>query len=129
MVNEQRKMVRRNLYYYLPVLDEETAKRAGAIVDISPGGFKLDSLLPIAKGQVQHYRLFLTSEIASKPSLVLAGRSKWCAPDYIDPSTYNIGFEIVDLSPENAHVLDRVYEQYVEKNGSQPNNGYSYPWR
>lgn len=124
---EQRKKERKNLSYYLPVSDVDSTKQIGILVDISPEGFKLDSPEPIPDGQVCHFRLYLTNAISTQDSLVFSGRSKWCRPDYINPSTYNVGFELVDMSPEDAQLFQNLFEKY----GSKPQvfNSHKYPWK
>ena len=129
MEKERRKLERRKFSYYMPVVDPTSTEQVGIIVDISPGGFKVDSLEPIPKGQVNHLCLFLTSDFAPQVSLVFAGRSKWCSPDYVDPTIYNIGYELINLSPKDTLTYQRVFEKF----GSHPiGNSFSndnYFWK
>ena len=129
MVKEQRKMDRRNFSYYMPVTDAETAKQVGILTDISLIGFKLDSQQPIPNGQVNHIRLNLTYDLAPQAALVLYGRSKWCHPDYVEPSIFNVGFEIVNIAQDEKVILQRVFERYgTQNNGVGYNNG-NYLWK
>ena len=52
MINEQRRRTRRNLSYYMSVLDAKTKKPRGIMTNISMGGFRLDSREPIPPGQL-----------------------------------------------------------------------------
>ena len=129
MVKEQRKMDRRNFSYYMPVTDADSSKQVGIMTDISLIGFKLDSRQPIPKGQVNHLRLDLTYDLAPQASLVITGQSRWCHPDYVEPTIYNVGFEIVNLAPDEKVILQRVYERYGSKNNGIVNNNGNYLWK
>ena len=109
---ERRRIERRSFSYYMPVSDFATSQQAGVMTDISPGGFKLDSRQPIPAGKVNRFRLNLTSDLAPRAFLVFSGRSKWCQPDTLYPSIYNIGFEITNISPEDKPIFQRIFEQY-----------------
>ena len=129
MLNEQRKLDRRNFSYYMPVTDAETAEQVGIMTDISLGGFKLDSRQPIPNGQLNHLRLNLTYDLTPQAALKVFGRSKWCHPDYVDPSIYNVGFEIVNLAPDDKVILQRVFERYGLQNNGIGNNNGNYLWK
>ncbi|HNM36884.1 MAG TPA: PilZ domain-containing protein, partial [Anaerolineales bacterium] len=47
MANEKRKLPRRNFSYYMRVLKKDTGELIGQIIDISTGGFKLESSKPL----------------------------------------------------------------------------------
>ena len=129
MVKEQRKMDRRNFSYYMPVTDADSSKQVGIMTDISLIGFKLDSRQPIPNGQVNRLRLDLTYDLAPQAALVFAGRSKWCHPDYIDPSIYNVGFEIVNMLPDEKVIFQRVFERYGSQANGIGNNTGNYLWK
>jgi len=111
-IPERRRIERRPFSYYMPVSDFATSQQAGVMTDISLGGFKLDSRQPIPSGRVHRFRLNLTSDVGPKAFLELTGRSKWCKPDTLYPSIYNIGYEITKISPEDRPILQRLFEQY-----------------
>jgi len=129
MANEQRKSDRRDFSYYMPVTDADSSKQVGVMTDISLAGFKLDSRQPIPNGQVNRFRLDLTYDIAPQAALVLLGRSKWCHPDYVEPSIYNVGFEIVNMLPDEKVILKRVFERYGSKTNANGNNNENYLWK
>ena len=129
MVKEQRKMDRRNFSYYMPVTDADSSKQAGIMTDISLIGFKLDSWQPIPNGQVNHLRLDLTYDLAPQATLVLTGRSRWCHPDHVEPTIYNVGFEIVNMAPDDKVILQRVFERYGLQNNGIGNNKGNYLWK
>ena len=58
MVTDRRKLLRRNLSYYMRVLDEVSGKLIGHLSDISTGGFKLDCSRPVPLKKDFRLRLF-----------------------------------------------------------------------
>mgnify|MGYP001766369485 CR=1 FL=1 len=128
MAFERRTMERKKLSYYLPVTDAIASRPRGVMLDISLGGFRLDSREPIPNGQVDHFRLSLTKDIAPATSLVFIGRSKWCRQDHIDPSSYNIGYELINMSAENILVFQRMLEKYGARSSGKE-NGYDHLWK
>lgn len=124
---ERRRLDRRNFSYYMRVTDETTKQLIGYLVDISTGGFKLDC--PTVVPNEREYRLHieLTRDIADKNSMVFIARSKWCHPDHVDPNTYNVGFQIVNMTPGDSVIFQRMFEKY----GSQGmrKNSSDYLWK
>ncbi len=129
METERRKMDRRDASYYLSVMDPVTMRRRGIMTNLSLKGFKLDCHEQISIGEVDRFRLDLTKDIAPQTFLVFTGRSKWCQPDSIETSTYNVGYEIVNMSALDAI----IYQSVFEKCGSQPDgnrsNNADYLWK
>ena len=111
-MKERRKLKRRHISYYLPVLDANTEQIIGHLVDITPLGLMLDSqsLLPLE--QEYNLRLNLTEEVADKDFMVLVGRSKWCQQDYIEPYIYNIGFKLLNITPEDTEIVQRIMDNF-----------------
>jgi hypothetical protein len=110
---EQRKRKRRNFSYYMRVTDSVTQKPIGHLSDISTIGFKLDSAQPLPIGEHYNLRLDLPNEVADKNFLVFMAQSKWCSPDKADPFTQNVGFEIVNITPQDAVIYNRIIEKYA----------------
>jgi len=99
------------------------------MTEISLTGFKLDSQVPIPTGEVDSFRLNLTNEISRKAFIVFYGRSKWCQRDPIDPSIYNVGYEIVNISADDAPIYQRVFEKYGSSTFDYRVNTGNYLWR
>jgi hypothetical protein len=98
-MSDKRKLPRRDFTYYMPVADALTKQLVGHLTDISTGGFRLDSLKQIPPEQDLQLQIQLTPDVANKEFMVFIARSKWSCPDRIDPNTYNVGFQIVNMSP------------------------------
>jgi hypothetical protein len=110
---EQRKRKRRNFSYYMRVTDSVTQKPIGHLSDISAIGFKLDSAQPLPVGEHYNLRLDLPNEVADKNFLVFMAQSKWCGTDKADPFTQNVGFEIINITPQDAAIYNRIIERYT----------------
>jgi hypothetical protein len=111
---ERRKLDRRNVSYYLPVMDDNTKQVIGHLMDISPIGLMMDSKIPIPTNLKYHLRIDLMEDIAGQAILDFVAISVWCRPDSIQPYMYNAGFHIVDITPADLEVVKRIAEKYGE---------------
>lgn len=126
---DKRKIDRREFTYYMQVTDDVTKQLIGYLTDISTGGFKLDSPKQIPPGQDFRMHIDLTADVADKNAMVFIARSKWCRPDHIDPNTYNVGFEIMNMSPSDMTIFQRMFDKYGAKNASGKKGTDDYLWR
>jgi len=126
---DKRKISRRDFTYYMQVTDDLNKHLIGYITDISAGGFRLDSPKQIPAGQDFRMQIQLTSDIADKNSMVFVSRSKWCHPDHVDPNTYNVGFEIIDMAPSDMLIFQRMFDKYGSQNTMKSKGSSDYLWR
>ena len=124
---DKRKINRRDFTYYMQVLDDSTKQIIGYLSDISTGGFKLDCPKQVPVGQDFHLVIALTADIANKTSMEFIARSKWCRPDHIDPTTFNVGFEIINMAPSDMEIFQRIFEKYGSDTTRKGNDNYL--WR
>ncbi len=111
-IPERRESQRRKFTYYMPILNDDTGELVGHLTDISPRGFKLDSPQALPTGQDYPLRMELTSDVADRPFMVFIARTKWIGEDHLTPNLYNIGFEIMEILPEDAQIFERILEKY-----------------
>jgi hypothetical protein len=109
---ERRRLKRRNITYYLPVMDNDTQKVIGHLVDISPAGLLMDSNKPIQTKMNFHLHLDFMEDIVGKATLEITARSIWCHPDPVQPYMYYAGFEISDLAPDDLEVINIIANKY-----------------
>jgi len=114
-MSERRSVERREFSYYMRLVDNDTQELVGHLMDLSSGGFKLDSQKPIPPEKDFRLRMDLTSEVANKPSMVFVARSKWCQQDPLDPFVYNVGFQFINISPSDFNIINRMIEKYGKK--------------
>jgi hypothetical protein len=126
---DKRKISRRDFSYYMQVTNDLTKELLGYLSDISTGGFKLDSPKQIKPGQDFRLHIELTPDIAEKNSMVFVARSKWCHPDHIDPTSFNVGFEIVNMSPSDMSIFQRMFDKYGTENRTKNQSADDYMWR
>ena len=126
---EKRKIPRRDFTYYMPVMDAMTKQLVGHLTDISTGGFRLDSLKQIAPGEDLRLQIQLTPDIANKEFMVFIARSKWCTRDRVDPNTYNVGFQIMNMSPTDLSIFKCMCEKYGAQKQAKSKNYNDYLWR
>jgi len=126
---DKRKIDRRDFSYYMPVRDVDTKQVIGYLSDISSGGFKLDCPKQIPPGQDFHMHLDLTADVADKNAMVFIARSKWAKPDYVDPNTFNVGFEIVNIAPGDMLIFQRMFEKYGTQRAGRSKRSDDYLWR
>jgi hypothetical protein len=109
---ERRELKRRNLSYYLQVMDNNTQQVIGHLVDISPVGLMIDSKKSITTNLSFHLRMDLMENIAGKAFVEFVACSKWCRADSIQPYLFNVGFEIVKINPHDADIVRAIAEKY-----------------
>ncbi len=114
-MDDRRHLERKDFSYYMRLINNDTQDLVGHLVDISSGGFKLDSQSPISPNKDFRLRMDLTSEVANKPAMVFVARSKWCEIDPLDPFIYNVGFQLVSISPSDLDIINRMMEMYGKK--------------
>ena len=125
----KRKINRRDFTYYMPVTDDLTKQLVGYLSDISTGGFRLDSPKEIRPGQDFRLQIELTADIADKTSMVFIARSKWAHRDHVDPNTFNVGFEIINIAPSDMAIFQRMFEKYGSQNTTRSISSEDYRWR
>jgi len=114
-MDERRQKDRKEFSYYMRLVDSETQELVGHLTDISTGGFKMDSQNPLPINKDFRFRMDLTSEVANKPSMIFLARSKWCEVDPLDPFTYNVGFQLINIAPSDLAIFNRMMEKYGKK--------------
>lgn len=126
---DKRKIRRRDFTYYMQVTNDVNKELLGYLSDISTGGFKLDCQKAITPGQDFRVHIQLTPDIADKNVMIFVARSKWCHKDHIDPSSYNVGFEILNMDPSDMVIFQRMFDRYGAENRSTNKRSDDYLWR
>ncbi len=112
MLAERRQLSRRSFSYYMRVLDETSGKLVGHFSDISTGGFKVDSGKPIPINVDYRLRIEQTGEISHKSYITFNARACWCNVDAFDPNLYNVGFQIIDMTPADYDIFVKMFSTY-----------------
>jgi hypothetical protein len=108
------------------VMDESTGSLVGHFSDISTGGFKLDSIKPVPISMDYRLRIDQTGEISNKSYITFKARARWCNVDAFDPNLYNVGFQIIEMTPGDYDIFVKMFSTYGVQGFSQQNgSGYS----
>ncbi len=123
---ERRKLDRRHFSYYMRVMNDTNGELVGHLADISTGGFKLEVQKPIPLNLDFKLRIDLTGEVSDKSYIVFIARTKWCQPDHIDPTSYNVGFQLISITPGDLDIFSRMFDKYGSKKKDASND---YLWK
>ena len=126
---DKRKINRRDFTYYMQVTDDLSKQLIGYLTDISTGGFRLDCSKQISPGQDFRMQIQLTADVADKTSMSFVARSRWCHPDHVDPNTYNVGFEVVQMAPSDTVIFQRMFDKYGSEKRVKSKNSSDYMWK
>jgi len=94
------------------VMDEATGKLVGHLSDISASGFKLDCPRNMALNQNHALRIEQTDEISSKSYITFTARALWSHIDELDPNLFNVGFQIVNMTPSDYEIFLKMFNTY-----------------
>lgn len=115
---ERRRAQRKTISYYIQVMDAATQEVIGNLVDVSSVGIMIDGRNPLPIDKVIRVRMDTTPEVASVLHIEFSARVKWCQADTFTPGIYDVGLEIVQISPTNADILKRIADKYGAKDTS-----------
>lgn len=128
MPTEKRKLMRKNFSYYMRVMNERTGDLVGQLGDISSGGFRLESDKPIAVGEIFDLRIDQTGEISPKGYITFSARTRWCQKDPYDPTVYNVGFQIIDMTPADYDIFVQMFNAYGVQKQIHHKTNTDYIW-
>jgi hypothetical protein len=94
------------------VMNDDTQKQMGHMIEVSATGLQLETSAPLPLEKDYYLRLELTSELADRPYIVFIATSKWCKTDEIQPNLYRVGFAIVEILPEDKQVFINLVRKY-----------------
>ena len=128
MASDKRKLPRRNFAYYMRVLNKESGELVGQITDISTGGFKLESTKPLTVNMELELCIDQVNQISMKSYIAFRARIRWCDRDHYDPSIYNVGFQLVDMTPADYDVFVKMFNAYGEQKIAHHKTNSDYIW-
>ncbi|MBV6392309.1 MAG: hypothetical protein KPEEDBHJ_01531 [Anaerolineales bacterium] len=130
MANDKnkRKLPRKNFSYYMRVLDKNSGELLGQISDISTGGFKMESGKPIAVGLNMDLCIDQVNQISGRSFIVFSARTRWCERDPYDPTIYNVGFQLLDMTPADYDIFVKMFNSYGEQKAAHHKTNSNYIW-
>ncbi len=109
---EKRTVPRKNFSFYMRVLNDDTEEILGHMVEVSEIGLRLETVGPLPISKDFYLRLELTPDLGDLPYIVFIGRSKWCKIDDIQPNLYRVGFQIIEIMPEDKEIFLRILAKF-----------------
>jgi hypothetical protein len=100
---------RRHLIYYLSVIDTDTEKPLGFLVDITTRGIMLMSESPIEADKKYHLKLLLKTDLSKREYLNFDAECKWCKQS-INSDFYDAGLELIDVDPDDFKEIEETIE-------------------
>jgi hypothetical protein len=106
---ENRQHQRRPLYFYLEVLDRETGKEIGRLVDIHVAGLLLVSETRHPSGQEFQLRVLVNDpQITSlHGELDVTAIVRWSKPD-VNPAYFITGMQFGEISDQQEKIIDTL---------------------
>lgn len=111
---EKRTVPRKKFNMHMVVYNDDTGEILGHMVEVGSIGLRLETVgsLPLEKDY--YLRIELTPDLGAPiPFLVFIARTKWCKMDAIQPNLFQVGFEIVEIMPEDREVFLRIIQKYA----------------
>jgi hypothetical protein len=109
---ERRTAPRKKFSFYMRVLNDDTQEMLGHMVEVGALGLQLETSMPLPLQKDYYLRLELNSEVADRPYMVFIACTKWCKMDDIEPNLYRVGFEIVEIMPDDKEIFLRILAKY-----------------
>jgi len=117
-MTERRRIQRRSISYYLRVIDAGENQMIGHLADITLTGLRMDSQKPIKVLKEFQLRIYTSSDVSDKDYIEFGARAKWCKIDPVDPGLYDVGFEIIKISPHDTAVVKHIMDKYSSRDSS-----------
>jgi hypothetical protein len=110
VMRDKRKLKRRNLIYYLHVLDRASGGLIGYLVDISTAGVLIMTENPIELGTQLELKILLESELSVKQYLYFDARAVRCEKS-INGTNYDIGCQLLNLASEDFREIEAIIDE------------------
>ncbi|MDR0303971.1 MAG: PilZ domain-containing protein [Chitinispirillales bacterium] len=111
-VENKRVNPRRNLYYYLQVIDIDADNKLGRIADLTTGGMMLISDKQFEIGSVVKARIILDNNLFDMlfSDLDITFTTQWSKPD-AKPGHFANGLKFVDLNDKDLRTIEQIIQK------------------
>jgi len=111
-MSERRTTPRKSVSFYMRVLNDDTGDILGHMVEVGAIGLRLETVGPLPLNKDFYMRLELTPDLGGVPYIVFLARSKWCKIDHIQPNLFHVGFELIEILPEDMEIFLRILQKF-----------------
>jgi len=94
------------------VLNDDTQEILGHMVEVSAIGLQLETTVALPLQKDYYLRLELTPDLADRPFMIFIARTKWCKMDVIEPNLYHVGFQVVEIMPDDREIFLHIVAKY-----------------
>ena len=116
---ERRRAARKQVRYFLTVIDQNTKEQIGLLVDLNTEGAMIIRESKLDLGKRFKIHIVLPEEIDGAKFIELNVESMWCEKD-INPSFYAVGFQFKSISEKNKHLIVRLMNTFGVMTMDQP---------
>jgi len=111
-MSDHRKESRKKLIAFTPVYDLLRKTLLGYVGDLTLQGVMVVGEKPVEVDKHLTLEIQFHESLPEMPAMraSISARSAWCRQD--EGPQFNIGFEFIDVSPENVRVIEAVMERY-----------------
>jgi hypothetical protein len=113
-MEERRKFSRKYLSYFSRVMDPNTDRLLGYLVDLTTSGALMIGNISLRLGSVLPMRIDLPEDFSPEEHLDLIVKVVWIQPDE-DPELFKTGLQMVEIQPSGLNVLERLLNNYASK--------------
>jgi len=110
-MSERRKRDRKATLHIIRVLNRDTGKQIGRLVNITTDGMMLITKKPIDRGTIIPVRMVLPWMIHDKEELEFSAEVRWCRPD-TNPNYEAVGFRLLNVSREGTEIIEAVFHEF-----------------
>ena len=113
-MSERRKETREKMTAFTPVYDQHPRTLLGYLADLTPHGALVSGEKPLQVDREGILGIEFPEHLIdiSPAHITIPARVVRCRQDEINPAYYNIGFEFVEVKPENAKVIEAILKRY-----------------
>jgi hypothetical protein len=111
-VDERRKLPRKKANEHLSIVDTNTGKSLGQVVNITTEGFMLVSQAPIPVKAVFQLLMELENPVNGQNQVAFGAESLWASAEGNEGGYNWTGFHIIDISKEAYHCIDSLIEDW-----------------
>ena len=108
---ERRRRNRKSTFHYTQVLDRDSGKQIGRLVNITTEGMMLITTLPLATGTKLPIRMVLPRMVNDVDELEFNAEVRWCKPD-ANPNYHAIGFKLENITREVSEIIGEMFHEF-----------------
>ncbi len=110
-MEDYRHRPRKNTPHNVKVVDEESGRVLGRVVDITADGMMLVTREEIAAGRYFQLRINLPVMVHHRTDISVDAKAVWCSPD-TNPAYFKVGFKFANLAGEDGFLLEDVMHRF-----------------